>query len=282
MRTSLLILVAALSSPALAQSAAPKPPPKPAPTDAECPALPLPKGPFAFAPGERLEFSLDALGAEAGKMTMRVLPPKDGQLPIEVKAETNTFFAKVRRVKATGMSYLNPKTLRPSRYVEDATENEVHRTVNVGFVPAAKKLQVASTVSGKTSNFDLRYGNDAFDPASVIYLLRQLPLKAGLPVCFDVYGIRRVWRLSGKVEGLEDVTSPLGAAKAWHLVGEAVRLDNPASRREVHVWISDDAKRLPLAAVGVIDLGAIRATLTAVSRPGEKQAKIEGKETLKW
>ena len=62
----------------------------------------------------------------------------------------------------------------------------------------------------------------------------------------------------------------------------AVRLDKPTQKREMHVWISDDARRLPLVAVGTIDLGAVRATLTAYSRPGEKQKRAEGKEELKW
>ena len=45
------------------------------------------------------------------------------------------------------------------------------------------------------------------------------------------------------------------------------------------MWITDDERRLPLAAVGTIDLGAVRATLTSCSRPGEKgqQAPGQGK-----
>jgi hypothetical protein len=101
-------------------------------------------------------------------------------------------------------------------------------------------------------------------------------------VCFDVYGIRRMWRMSGKVEGKEHVSLPVGEFDTWHLVGEAVRLDNHSLRREVHVWITADERRLPVAALGAIDLGAVRATLTGFSRPGGKKAKAEGKESLKW
>jgi hypothetical protein len=50
----------------------------------------------------------------------------------------------------------------------------------------------------------------------------------------------------------------------------------------VHVWISDDERRLPLAALGMIDLGAVRATLKGVSRPGEKNTRAENKGNLKW
>ena len=118
--------------------------------------------------------------------------------------------------------------------------------------------------------------------AGAIYLLRALPLKEGMTVCFDVYGIRRIWRVWGKVLPKEHVSLPVGEFEAWHLAGEAARLDLPDARRIVHVWISDDARRLPLAAVGMIDLGAVRATLTGFSRPGDKGAKAENKGNLKW
>ena len=109
------------------------------PSDAECKPLPAWKGPIAFAPGELLEYDLDAMGAKIGRMMMSVKPPKESKIPVEVAIETNTFFAKVRRVKGSGTSYLNPKTLKPARYFEDATENEIHRVS--GAWPAAWRSQ---------------------------------------------------------------------------------------------------------------------------------------------
>src|SRR6266852_3305946 len=211
-----------------------------------------------------LAFDLDALGERAGKMTVRVLPQKDGQLPIQAEAETNTFFSKVRRVKGTATSYLNPKSLRPARYVEDALENGIRKT------------------DERAEQAQFRYANDGLDAAGAIFLIRQLPFRPGGTVCFDAYGVRKLWRVTGKVEGKERVTLPLGEFDAWHLSGMAVRLDDPKHRREIHVWISDDARRLPLAVMGVIELGTIRATLTEVARPGEKRRRAEGQESLKW
>ncbi len=258
------------------------PAPRPPPTDAECLPLPPLRLPVAFAAGESLEFDLDAMGAQAGKMTMRVLPVRDGQLPVEVHAQTNTFFSKVRRVNGTGVSYLSPRSLRPSRYTEDATENEVHRTADVAFRPNDRGVALAFSVDGRNGKSEFRYAHDGLDVAGAVYLMRQLPLKGELAICFDVYGVRRMWRMSGKVVGREHVSLPLGEFEAWHLAGEAVVLNDSRLRREVHVWISDDDRRLPLAAVGALDLGAVRATLTGFTRPGDKRARAQGKEALKW
>lgn len=253
----------------------------PFPTDAQCVALGNIKQPISFGPGEVLEFDLDALGAKAGTMTMRVLPVRDGLMPIEVHAMTNTFFSKVRRVDGLATSYLNPKTLRPTRYYEDAHENEWHRIADVSF-RKNRTAKVVSTINGQQTTSELTFGNDISDVAGAVFLMRQLELKEGKQLCFDVYGIRRIWRVWGKVLPKEHVSLPVGEFETWHLAGEAARHDWQDARRDIHVWITADERRLPLAALGSIDLGAVRATMTSFSRPGDKAAKAENKANLKW
>ena len=102
------------------------------------------------------------------------------------------------------------------------------------------------------------------------------------PLPLDVYGIRRVWRVWGTVQKREHVSLPVGEFEAWHLAGEAARTDMPDARREIHVWLSDDSRRLPLAALGMIDLGAVRATLVNITRPGDKPQRAENKGNLTW
>lgn len=256
--------------------------PAPLPSDAECTALPAARLPLSFAPGETLDYDLDALGAKAGRMTMRVLPMKDGALPVEVSAETNTFFSKVRKVKGSGTSYMNVRTLRPLRYFEDATEDDVHRVADVKFHAKDKRVHLVSTIQGQVNQWDMGWANEGLDVAGTIYLMRQLPLKQDLKICFDAYGIRRMWRTWGRVVGKEHISMPVGEFDAWHIEGVAARLDQPEMRREIHVWITDDPRRLPLAALGAIDLGTVRATLTGFSRPGDKGAQAESKANLKW
>ncbi len=260
------------------------PPPGPTtwPSDAECQALPSLKGPWAFGPGEVLEYDLDALGARAGTMVMRTLPTKDGAIPLEVTAQTNTFFSKVRRVKGVGTSFMNSKTLKPVRYLEDSTENEVHRVADVTFRAKDKNVHLSSNINGQLQDYDFSYAKDGLDVAGAIFYLRQMPLKDKATLCFDAYGIRRMWRVWGTVVGREHISLPVGEFDAWHIKGEAVWVPNGLMRREIHVWITDDARRLPLAALGSIDLGTVRATLKAFQRPGDKSGKAENKGNLTW
>lgn len=265
-----------------ATSPAPGRPKTPFPSDAECQAMGPPMSPLPFGSGEVLDFDIDALGAKAGTMTMRTLPQRDGVLPLETTVETNTFFSKVRRVVGVAKSDLSTKTLRSQRYFEDAKENETHRIADVTF-RGKKAAKMVSTIDGHTYQpVLLPFGNDVTDVGGAVHLLRALPLQEGQKLCFDVFGIRRIWRVWGTVQPKERVSMGIGEFQAFHLAGEAARLDLPDARREVHVWVSDDARRLPLAALGMIDLGAVRATLKAYSRPGEKSARAENKANIKW
>ena len=287
-----LWFVLALSS-AVTWAAPPLPPPptaviKPAakklspfPTDAQCQSLGNVMTPIPFGPGETLEFDIDALGARAGTMTMQTLPIRDGVMPLEVSVETNTFFNKVRKVKGIAKSELSPKTLRPAHYFEDAYENEIHRVADVTF-KKNKTARLVSTINGQTYTEDMRWGNDFSDVAGAIHLLRAIPMKEGQFLCYDVYGIRRIWRVWGTVLPREHVSMPVGEFDTWHLAGEAAPINLPDARREMHVWIGDDAKRLPLAALGMIDFGAVRATLKGYSRPGESSTHAENKGNIKW
>jgi hypothetical protein len=254
----------------------------PPPSDAECAALPVVRAPYAFAPGEQLEFTLDAMGAEAGKLKMQVLPAQDGQWPVEATTSTNSFFSKVRKVIGTGTSYLDPRTLRPTRYVEDSTENDIHRTADVLFTPKDRSVGIAYRINNAPGHKTYHYAHDGLDTVGAIYAMRTLPMKEGMPLCFDAYGIRRLWRVWGKVEGKEHISLPLGEFDAWHLSGYAARVEDGGQRREIHIWISADSRRLPLVAVGAIDLGAVRATLSGFVRPGDSAQRAHGKRDLSW
>ena len=281
---SCLALIPALSfaAPAPAPSPTRAPAPDLMPNDAQCLALGNVVSPLPWKPGEVLEFDIDALGAKAGTMTLRALAPRDGLFPVEAEVATNTFFNKIRKVHGTGRSDLSAKTLRPARYFEDAWENEVHRVADVRFGGKNHTAHLTSTIDGRTGQADLRYGSDVLDVAGAVHVLRSLPFKQGQPMCFDVYGIRRIWRVWGTVLPREHVSVPLGEFEAWHLKGQAARLDMPNAHREVHVWVTDDARRLPLAALGMIDLGAVRASLTGFTRPREKSAQVQNKGDIKW
>jgi hypothetical protein len=269
------------ASAALEPPRTPNAPPKPPPTDAQCPGFPLPRQPLHQKPGERLEFDLDALGAKAGTLSIVLRSAAQGMWSLDVEVGSNTFFSKIRKVHGTASSLFSPLTLRPTHFTEDTQENEFHRTADLTFLPADHQARLHASVNGTSQDRTFRTAHEAFDYAGAFAALRELPFQKGMPLCADVYGIRRLWRVSGSVVGREHVSLPVGEFEAWHIQGEAVRLDDYTQRRETHLWVSDDAHRLPLVALGTIDLGVVRATLTSISRPHEKP-KRDDKSQMRW
>ncbi len=235
-----------------------------------CAALPDPREKLPWAPGERLNFDIDVMGAGAGSLAMLALPPvgkgTSTEYPLRALAASNSFFSKVRKVRGRSTSYVRSKDLHPRRYEEESNEAGVSRSAAVVFQRPSEGalVKVDWTRESEKGKANLRYSNDAFDPVSAAYFLRMLDFEKGQEICFHSYGIRKLWRVTGKVVGLEEVRVPAGVFKAWHLEGVAVRTDRPRSAREIHIWISNDERRLPLAALGVLDLGAVRAQLSHI------------------
>ena len=263
---------------ASAQPGAPAATPSAAPPFAACAPLPeITPGPPPFAGVEKLSFDIDVTGAAAATMTMELLPRRgrgqNARQPILVQSSTNTFFAKVRQVKARLVSEIDARTLRAHRLREEIEFNGRAFSQEARFKSDAKLVSTQWQAKGGGSGArDWPTNSDTLDYVGAFYFFRALPLKVGDAFCFDVLAMRRLWRVEGTVKGREHASTPAGEFPTLHLAGKATRHDKPADSRELHLWLSDDARHLPVAAMGVIDLGAIRAILSGVDRPDLKSA----------
>lgn len=245
---------AARQAPADASSCAPLPPPASLPWDAT----------------ERLYYDVDVMGALAGKLTLFAHPPTgagEGQeMILRAMAASNSFFSKIRQVRGRSASHVRTHEFRPRRYQEESQEGGVDRSAEVDFrkEKGGKLVAIDWKRDGRKGRRRYPSQQDVLDPVSAAYALRTLDLQVGAPLCFDVYGIRTLWRVQGSVREIETVKVPAGTFQAYRLEGVASRVDDPRRTREIHLWISADERRLPLAALSVMDLGPVRAQLARV------------------
>lgn len=227
---------------------------------------------------ERLYYDVDVMGALAGKLMLMAHPPSrvgSEVVVLRAMAASNSFFSKIRAVRGRAASHFDARTFRPRLYNEETKEGEIERSAQVRFdrSPKGKAMALEYKRNGRSNKKRFTHAHEAFDPLSAFYALRGMKLAEGQSICFDAYGIRHHWRVSGKVVAKEMVKVPAGAFTAFRIEGKALRVDDPRKSREVHVWISADEKRLPLAALGVMDLGPVRAQLTRVG--GEVDEEFE-------
>ncbi len=241
------------------------------PTNAQCRALPpMPAHRLPIRAGERLEYAIDFLGGvKAVTVTMHTQPPQhhDGalMLPVSVHAESNDFFSKFGKIDSNALTWLRLRDLHPMSYHEDFIDSGRKYLTEVSFPASGPHVVKTHYVNPTTSGDRLfPYASDALDAVSTFYVLRSLDLRVGQRLCFDAYGSRTLWRIWGTVDGREAITTPAGTFQALRLAGTAARLNAPKVRRGIYLWISDDAQRLPVAAIGDLDVGPMRALLSGV------------------
>jgi len=219
-----------------------------------------------FAPGEQLRYRLDVLGADVGTFEVAIEAPLAADrgraaLVARSRAKTSAFVStNLGRYEGFINTLLGPD-LMPIYFREELDEGDKHRAVEVEFPPRAGKLPVRASTNGKPEPLELDATPLARDMLSTFLLLRALPLKTGTPVCLEVYAARKMWGISGAVGPREEVETPLGKFDAVRLDLLATRLDDAKVKREAHVWLTNDDRRLPLVSVGEVKGKTIRAQL---------------------
>lgn len=231
------------------------------------------KGP-RFNAGEALGFKLDALGLDVGSFEILTEPPPPADRPravlaLKSRARTTAFVSTNVGTYEAHATALVDDHLNVVRYREEVDEGATHKAQEADFPPAAGSLAVRSTKDGNPDPFSLAAGPSSRDILSTLFLLRAQPL--GQPFCVEVLAGRKLWRVEGKAAARETIDTPLGKFATLRVDATAVRTDDVSVRRAAHVWVSDDARRLPLVAIGEVKGRVIRAQLVSASALGEKK-----------
>jgi len=230
-----------------------------------------------FSVGEVLTFKLDVLGADVGTFEVRTeAPPADADkrsvLELSSRAKTSAFVStNLGQYQAYATTQLG-RDFAPLKYREDVDEGETHRGTEVAFPPAPPggALAVKATRNGEPEKVELTANPDVRDILSALYVFRAQPMRAGSPVCMEVFAGRKIWKVTGSAAAFETIETPLGKLRSLRIDAESVRTDDARVKRTAHVWVSDDERRLPLVAIGEMRGKVLRATLTAAS--GTKRA----------
>ncbi len=232
---------------------------------APCGPPPLRAGPLPFSPGETLAYDVDVMGVvKAGTLVLSVEPPMSrGQiLPLRARVKNTSVFAKMRKVRGVAFSWVEARTLRPERYRDDGEEDGVRKSTDTR-ITAEGPLTMSWVIGEKQGTTVFEREGPVLDALSTLYSLRAAAVGPGERLCFQVVGNRRFWRLEGAfAPGTERVESAAGIFDTVRFDAVLTRENGP--RRPLHLWFTNDARRLPVAVVSEIDPGPVRAMLSAV------------------
>lgn len=242
--------------------------------EVEVPAPPAP-GPVPFGPGERATYSVQwlsgPLDVPAGTIVLSVAAPDAGDAGaqnvqpawvFEATAETaawvSRFFEARDRFRTSADEALLPlmhqRFLREGRRVVDRAYAYAHDDPNVRSADSAAAARDAAALA-------LPLAAHARDSLTALFYVRTLPLAAGTTVQLPINEAGRNMTAAIEVSGPEPIAGPSGSQPAFRV---RPRLSARVQRRqavEATIWISDDARRIPLAADISAGFGRVRLKL---------------------
>lgn len=231
---------------------------------------PLP-GVVPFTTGEVATYDLDLLGlVRAGTLELTTERPSalgGGRIvPLRARARTDASVANLLRLTAVAFSWVDVRTLLPERYREEADENGVRKVSDTRLAPPGPTIEMAFEADGKRSTARYPREGTALDAVSTVAYLAAARLAPGDRLCFDLLARGRLWRVQGAVaRKVERIDTVLGKVETLRIDARATVADRPQEpAREMHVWYTTQPPRRFLVAVGEVDLGPVKVTLTGV------------------
>jgi hypothetical protein len=223
--------------------------------------------PLPFAPGERITMRVTYARLLAGRATMSVTSAEHGGRPIlsfvqEVKSEG--VFAWLFRYRvdnrlvalwdpASGCSYGIEKKLRQGRYTRDQ---------RVRIDPTAGTVEIEDRGAPLHA---FAVPPCVLDVLSAFYVARARGLPASGELAVPVYDSGRVYDLVFRVVGREvlDLPPPLGRRLPTTIVQPTMPPGSGlfAQEGELRVWVTDDARRIPVRARTSVAVGSVSADL---------------------
>ena len=214
----------------------------------------------AQGPGaERLEFALRMFGVGVGRASLTTEPLAGGAaVRFVLEARSNAVVDMVFPVRDRIVSLARTDLSGALRYNKDISEGSANRTYDLLFSPGRVER------FGPNGRGGLAVPLACHDPLSVFFVLRAMDavsaVSADMPVT-DGLG----WRAVGvEIEGREVVSVPAGRYHTMHVALDLPGIDGVfrlAEGERYHVWVTDDAERVPVRLAARVRVGPFKGWL---------------------
>lgn len=223
--------------------------------------------PVPFKAGESLTYDISwTTFVTAGQATLavkerRALGGGRAGYYLVAEGQPSSILQKLYRLYYKVESTLDTRTLRPtfaSIYSDENGRTRHKLTTFRGNGLIDYEMRTAST-----SKSQIKIDPTAQDPLGAIYVLRALPLKTGqAPVVIPVTDSGKSYRMRVTVGGREAVRTGIGTLQGLKLSLAVTETNgSPADASNLTLWLSDDARKLPLKMVAGLTVGSFQLTL---------------------
>lgn len=249
--------------PPKAGTAAPPKPGAPAPTGPTRPTGPEKVVPFR--PGEALTYDVswsEYLTAGSATLTVRDKRASFGSTAYYLIAEgrPTTLMAKLYSIYYKVDTLVDAYTLLPQRGSVFSQESGRQRMKETRF-DQTRRTATFQMKTATTMVQDQTLPGPTHDGLSALTAMRTLTLAPGASSSFAVSDSGYLYRVTLNVTGKESVQTGIGSVPAWKIVPAIRDGKGQPVGRGLAVWISDDARRLPLKIQAQLPVGSFVLTL---------------------
>lgn len=231
-------------------------------TDSAPPAGQLFQQAHPFVVGERLTYALSYLAVQAGTATMEVHPAPAGspkpQILLVNTAKSSKFVSRFFPVDNRVESYVDAETLAPQHFVFHRREGKKKNDFDVTFQHADGKARGTKDGEAYAQTIPV----DTHDVLSCLYYFRNLPsLQPGARSVINIHHDKKNYKLELVAEGTERLSGSWGEADTIRLLVIMPFQGIFLNEGNIRVWVTNDARRLPVLMQAKVVIGSIVAKL---------------------
>jgi hypothetical protein len=258
-----LMLPLALQAQRTAQRSTAKP--KSAAPAAKAPPAARSERPVPFKIGETLTYDVSWLSYLTAGTAVTTVKEKKSSFDstayyIVAEGRPTPIVAKLYSLYYKMDTLLDAYTLLPQRGSVYSEEGKRHRFKVSRFDHAAHKVFFEYESSGKvTDTFAVPpYVQDAL---SAIYVLRAVPVESGARITMPVTDSGTNYKVQVEVGPAERLKTPFAELPAWKFKLAVTDSSGKPVGRNILLWMSNDARRLPMKLQADLPIGSFNLTL---------------------
>ncbi|MBF0271053.1 MAG: DUF3108 domain-containing protein [Magnetococcales bacterium] len=226
-------------------------------------AKPTP-GTLGAVPGERLNYNIHWMGMPAGSAFMEVRPAQSGQYALAAGVESIGLIRMLHPIndllRAEGS--VTPKGMSVRYYAKHQQRGDQKRLIEYRFdrewgeALRTQEGEEPQTIGGVTPG--------VHDMMTGFYALRGCPaLVPGAEIYVPMVDGKKIYQVGVQVGRVERITTPVGLYDALPLTVMVGNSDLFRLEGSIAVWLTNDARRLPVRVESHINLKSVAADLVS-------------------
>jgi len=231
---------------------------------------PVPAANLPFKPGEKLTYDIswsNIIHAGTAVMEVREEKKADGEIVYHLisTAHSSRWLSKFYTVSDTIESVFDAENLRPLSFNLDQSHGKRKKKRNMTF--NYKEGVVTAFSDGQQNTYPVPA--DIQDPLSSLYYVRtKQDFIVGKPIIVKVHEDDRNWAVEVYVLGKEKLKTSFGELNTIKLKTYPKYEGVFQNKGEIFIWLTDDARKIPVLMKSTISIGSIVSTLVD-ARAGE-------------